>query len=168
MAEAMSEDNANQTSLFVENDELEEFLSALGVDGVQAEDARQEDGSIILAIGDRAVTIEAQPSINGVVISAFIARVPGPEITTILHELMILNARPHATGGLVFGLIAEEIIVGSLIVAQPYVSPHAIAEAVHAVIESTDIWRDLIESGGQAIREVADAEISAGDPNIFV
>ncbi len=148
---------------FASDAETDEFLSVLGLGDMRSPDVVQEDGSIVLAIGDRALTVEAQPAINGVLITAMIARLSGPELDGVVHDLMALNARPHATGGMIFGLTAEEIVVASLIVAKPYVSPRNIAEAVEAVIESTDVWRILIETTANNARAAFDAAADSTD-----
>ncbi len=159
----MTEQKTQMIGPFESDAQVDEFLSVLGLGDARAPDVVQDDGSIVLAIGDRALTVEAQPAINGVLITAFIARLAGPELDGIVHDLMALNARLHATGGLIFGLTAEEIVVASLIVAQPYVTPRNVAEAVEAVIESTDVWRNLIESTANSTREAFAAENDSGE-----
>ena len=125
--------------LFGGEEGISEFLNLVGVDPVSANDVIQDDGSLILAIGDRALSIEQQSSINGVVIMAFIANTAGLDVDVVLYDLMMLNAWPHDTGGLIFGLLGPDVIVGTLIVPQPYASPRTVADAVEAISESTDV-----------------------------
>ena len=105
--------------LFGGEEGISEFLSLMGVDPGSADDVIQDDGSLILAIGDRALSIEQQSSINALAIMAFIANTAGLNVDAVLRDLMVLNARPHDTGGLIFGLLGSDVIVGTLIVAEP-------------------------------------------------
>ena len=87
-----------------------------------------------------------------------IARASGPELDGIIHDLMALNARPHMTGGLFFGVMSDNIVTGSMIVAAPYVEPRVLSDAIEAVVETTDVWRTLIENSGQNARSAAASE----------
>lgn len=149
-------------TVFDSPETIAEFLSLLGFEEVDPEDVVQEDGSIVLAVGDRAITLEHHEAVGGVVLSALIARADGPELDGIMHDLMLLNARPQTTGGLVFGILDETLLVGSLILPDQIATPRTVAEAVAAVIESTDAWRTLIEQSGDTSRSIADQQDEDG------
>lgn len=151
-------DSPEMMTVFETPEAVLEFLEGLGIGGADPEEVVQEDGSIVLALGDRAITLERHETVGGVVITALIARVAGPELDGIVHDLMALNARPQTTGGLAFGLLDEEILVGSLILGDTIATPRTLSEAVVAVIESTDAWRTLIEQSGDSARTIAETD----------
>ena len=155
----MSDDRMDEVKIvtvFETAEAVSEFFAALGLDDVDPGEVVQADGSIVLAIGDRAITLEHHEEVAGVVITALIARAAVPELDGIVHDLMALNARPHTTGGLTFGILDDDILVGSLILADAIATPRTLAEAVEAIIESTDAWRTLIEQAGNATRDLAE------------
>ncbi len=165
-------DETDMVTVFNSPDAVSEFFAALGLAEVDPDEVIQEDGSIILAIGDRAITLERHDAVAGVVITALIARAVGPELDGIVHDLMALNARPHTTGGLTFGLLDDDILVGSLILDDAIASPRSLAEAVDAIVESTDAWRTLIEQSGAMTRGIANSPAedppAAAPPETFV
>ena len=156
----MNDPAISEDLLFGGDEGINEFLSLMGLDPGSANDVIQDDGSLILAIGDRALSIEQQSSINGVVIMVFITDTTGLNVDAVLRDLMVLNARPQDTGGLIFGLLGSDVIVGTLIVPQPYASPRTVADAVEAINESTDIWRTVIED---AVNNFISDAINAGN-----
>ncbi len=154
MSEETTED-AKMVTVFESPEALTEFFAMLGLDDIDPAAVVQADGSIVLAIADRAITLEHHEAVAGVVITALIARAAGPELDGIVHDLMALNARPHTTGGLIFGILDDDILVGSLILSDTIASPRTVAETLEAVVESTDAWRTLIEQAGDATRSIA-------------
>lgn len=146
----MSDQEGVAGAIFEEADGVAELIGLLGLEPDVIPEVVQDDGSLILGVGDRALSIEAQPAVNGVVIMAFIARTNGLDMQHVLHDLMVLNARPHDTGGLIFGLLGDDVLVGTLTVPQPFATPRTLADAVAAVIESTDVWRTVIEAAFDA------------------
>lgn len=158
-AEDVFEDTPH-VPVFSNESEVDAFGAALGLEISEVPGLQQEDGSIVLAIGDRAITLERHDAVGGVVITALIARTAGPELDGVIHDLMALNARPQTTGGLTFGVLADDIVVATLIVAEAVASPTNVADAVEAVIEATDVWRALIEQAGAAARSTVDEAVT--------
>lgn len=137
--------------VFAEPSELGRFLDALGVDPDEAAEVTDADGSIVLAIGDRGFTVERNEAIDCVTITIFVCHLAGLDVTTVLQDLMMLNARPNDTGGLVFGLAGQDVIVARLTLPETDAYPDTLADAVRAVIDSTDLWRGVVESAVETL-----------------
>ncbi len=141
----MNEAEEQTPNILSDDTIVDEMLAVIGVEEENKDSVRQADGSLIIPIGDRAVSVEHQTEINSVAIIVFIVDTSGLTLPTIMQDLLTLNAHPKETGALFFGMVDREI-VGTLLMPEIYADARNLAQAVIAVADSASTWEQVIET----------------------